>query len=68
MQSSKKFSASNFSLLLNPLKILTGKTHSNKIEALKKSMNLDIWVIGTLNELFKRGSYTQIRFSKKVSS
>ena len=25
---------------------------------------MDIWVITTLNELFIRGSYTQIKFSK----
>ena len=32
---------------------------------LTKSMNMDIWVIGILNQLFIRGSYTQIKFSKK---
>ena len=29
-------------------------------------MNMDIWVTGTLNQLFKRGSYIQINFSKKM--
>ena len=27
-------------------------------------MNTDIWVIGTLNQLFVRGSYNEIKFSK----
>ena len=31
-------------------------------------MNMDIWETGTLNELFIRGSYTQIKFSKQVFS
>ena len=37
---------------------------SNKTQALTRSMNMDIWVIGTLNEIFKRGFSTQIKFSK----
>ena len=41
-------------------------TPSNKTKALKKSMNMYIWVIGTLIQLFIRGSYTQIKFSKKI--
>ena len=28
-----------------------------------KSVNIDIWVIDTLNQLFVRGSYTEIKFS-----
>ena len=32
-------------------------TPSNKTEALTKSKNMYIWVIGTLNQLFIRGSY-----------
>ena len=28
-------------------------------------MNMDTWVIGTINQLCIRGSYTQIKFSKK---
>ena len=40
-------------------------TPSNKTQALTKGMNTDIWVIVTLNQLFKRGSYTQFFFSKK---
>ena len=40
-------------------------TPSNKFQALTKSINMDIWIIDTLNQLFIRGSYTQIKFSKK---
>ena len=29
---------------------------------------MDIWVIGTLNQLFTRGSNTQIKFAEKQSS
>ena len=41
------------------------KASSNKISALTKSMNMDIWVVGTMNQLFIRGSYTETKFSKK---
>ena len=44
------------------------KAPSNKTPALTKSMNMDIWVVGTSNQLFKRGSYTEIKFSKKYYS
>ena len=37
-------------------------TPLNKTRALTKSMNMDIWAIGTSNQLFIRGSYTEIRF------
>ena len=37
---------------------------SNKTETLTKSIKMYIWEIGTLNQLFMRGSYTQINFSK----
>ena len=37
---------------------------SNKTQALTKSMNMDIWVFGTLNQLFIRGFHTRIKFSK----
>ena len=33
------------------------KAPSNKIQALTKSMNIDIWVVGTLNQVFIRNSY-----------
>ena len=41
------------------------KELSNKTQAFKKSIIMDIWVIGTLNQLFITGSYTQIKFKKK---
>ena len=37
---------------------------SNTTETPTKSVNLYIWAIGTLNQLFIRGSYTQIKFKK----
>ena len=43
-------------------------TLSNKTKMITKSMNMYIWTIGTLNQLFIRGSYTQIKFFKKWSS
>ena len=46
---------------------LRGKTLSNKTQALRKTINMDIWVIGTSNQLFIRGSYTQTKFSKNWS-
>ena len=44
------------------------KTFPNKTQALTKGMNMDIWVFSTLNQLFKRDSSDQIKFSKKSSS
>ena len=41
------------------------KAPPNETQALTKSMNMDITVVGTLNQLFKRGSYTEVKFSKK---
>ena len=38
---------------------------SNKTPALTKSMNMVIWVVGTSNQLFIRGSYTANKFSKE---
>ena len=40
-------------------------TSSDNTLALAKNMNMYIWVSGNLNQLFIRGSYTQIKFSKK---
>ena len=37
-------------------------TPSNKTQSLTKSINTDIWVISKLNQLFVRGSCTQIKF------
>ena len=39
-------------------------TPSSKTEALMKSMNMYIWTIGILNQLFIRDFYTQIKFPK----
>ena len=41
---------------------LRKNTPSNKTEALTKSINMYIWAIGRLNQLFIRGSYTQFTF------
>ena len=41
------------------------KALSNKTPALTKSANMDIWVVGTSNQLFMRGSQTETKFSKK---
>ena len=40
-------------------------TPSNKIQALTKSMDMEVWVDGTSNQLSIRGSYTQSKFSRK---
>ena len=46
------------------LRILTGKETSNRTPALTKSMNMDIWVVGTsINSI--RGSQTETKYSKK---
>ena len=37
---------------------------SNKTQALTKSLNMDIWVVGTVNQLFKRGSCDKVKLSK----
>ena len=39
---------------------------SNKTEALTKSMNICISVVGTLNQLFVRGSHNEKIFLKKI--
>ena len=41
------------------------KAPSNKTPALSESMNMDIWVVSTSNQLFITGSYTETKFSKK---
>ena len=53
-----------------PLVAASENTLSKKTEALTKSMNMDILVIGTLNQVFIRGSYTQIilKFVTQLSS
>ena len=40
-------------------------TLSNKTQAFTESINMGIWVIRTLSQLFIRISHTQTKFSKK---
>ena len=41
------------------------KVPSNKTTALTKSMNMDIWVAVTSNQLLIRGSNPKTKFSEK---
>ena len=41
------------------------KTPSNKTPALTKSVNMNIWVVGTSNRLFIRGSFTETKNFQK---
>ena len=41
------------------------KALSNKASTLTKTMNMDIWVAVTSNQLFIRGSYAETNFPKK---
>ena len=57
-------------MILIFIKILVKDTHkentlSNKTQAPSKTINIDIWIIGTSNQLFIRGCYTKIKFPKK---
>ena len=40
-------------------------TPSNKTQSFTESMNMSIWEVSTLIQLFKRDSYVEITFSKK---
>ena len=40
------------------------KVLSNKTQELTKSVNMDICVVGTLNQLFLKSSYAEIKFTK----
>ena len=42
------------------------KAPSMKTAALTRSMDMDIWVVGTSNGLFIKGSYTETKFSEKT--
>ena len=42
-------------------------TPSNKTQALTKSMNMGIWVVGTSNQLFIRGSCTETNLYSLVT-
>ena len=41
------------------------KAPSNKTLALPESIKMNIWAVGTSNQFFITGSYTEIKFSKK---
>ena len=41
------------------------KVPPNKTPALKKSMNMDIWMVDTSNQPFIRGSQIETKISKK---
>ena len=41
------------------------KAPSNRTLTLRKSRNMGIWVVGTSNQLFVRGSSTEAKFSKR---
>ena len=43
-------------------------TLSNRTQALTESMNMDIWKIGTSNQLFIRGSHTLTNKKNEVTS
>ena len=48
------------------LRILTRKkAPSNKTPALRKSTNMCVWAVGTLNQLFIRSSLTENKLLKK---
>ena len=44
------------------------KTPSNKTPAVVKSINMDIWVVDTSNQLFLKDPQTETKFSEKSSS
>ena len=51
---------------LTLLRILTWKKHAKiKLQRLRNNTNMDIWVIGTSNELFLRDSKTGTNFPKQ---
>ena len=41
------------------------KALSNKTPAPRRSTNMGVWAVGTLNQLFERGSLTETKLSKK---
>ena len=50
---------------IDRLRTLTEKKMaSNKTPVLTKSTNMEIWVVGTSNQLFIRGTYIETKFSK----
>ena len=52
-------------MLYDALRLLTGKkAPSNKTAAFTERMNMDSWVAGTSNQLFRRGPYLKKNFQK----
>ena len=43
-------------------------TVSNRTQVVTKTIDMGIWVVGTLIQIFIKGSYTETKFSKKESS
>ena len=43
-----------------------GKRTLNKTPVLSENMNMDFWVVGTSNQLFITGSYTETKLKKKT--
>ena len=41
------------------------KAPSDKTPALRKSTNMGVWAVGTLNQLFIKNSLTETKISKK---
>ena len=41
------------------------KASLTKTPALTKNMNMDFWIVGTSNQLFRGSSYNETKFSKK---
>ena len=46
----------------------TQRENISSNQTLTKSVNIRIWEIDTLNQVFMKGSYTEIEVSKKLSS
>ena len=41
---------------------------SNRTQVVTKTIDMGIWVVGTLIQIFIKSSYTETKFSKKESS
>lgn len=41
------------------------KSRPGRTPGLTKSLNMNIWIVGAVNQLFKGGSYNKIKLSKK---
>ena len=55
-----ELSGCEFEFRCNHLRILKGKKHPQTKLRLRKSVDMDIYKVGTANQLSKRGSYTDI--------